>query len=186
MGPIASDTPNVDDHPYRAGDRDDFDRLYRETYTRVRFTLQGLLRDAAAAEDCAQEAFVRAFRAWPSWKGDAPAEAWIHRIAINAAFSYRRRERLRSLTESIRRIHPSDPAADSAARLELLDALRRLPPREAAAIVLRHSHGYSNREIAVALGVPESTVSSRLAAGKRRLVRLLGEAEVMRLQEDHR
>jgi RNA polymerase sigma-70 factor, ECF subfamily len=171
---------------YRAGDREDFDRLYRETYTRVRFTLQGVLRDAAAAEDCAQEAYVRAFRAWPSWKGDAPAEAWIHRIAINTALSYRRRERLRSVAETVRRFPwlASDDAP--IARLELLDALRKLPPREAAAMVLRHGHGYSNREIAVALGVPESTVSSRLTAGRRRLSRMLGEVGEVRFQEDRR
>jgi RNA polymerase sigma-70 factor (ECF subfamily) len=51
----------------------------------------------------------------------------------------------------------------------LADALRRLPPRDAALIVLRHHHGYSNREIAAALGSPESTVASRLAVPKRRL-----------------
>jgi len=50
-----------------------------------------------------------------------------------------------------------------------------LPAKQAAAIVLRHYHGYSNREIAYALGVPERTVASRLAAAKARLRRSLGE-----------
>ena len=50
-----------------------------------------------------------------------------------------------------------------------MKALRRLPPKQAAVIILRHFHGYSNREIATSLGVPERTVASRLAAAKARL-----------------
>src|SRR5205814_1224053 len=77
--------------PLRAGVREDFDLLYRQSYTRVRYALQAVLRDPAAAEDCAQEAFVKALGAWHSWKGEAPAEAWLLRIAFNGATSYRRR-----------------------------------------------------------------------------------------------
>lgn len=56
-----------------------------------------------------------------------------------------------------------------AERSDLVKALRGLPAKQAAAIVLRHYHGYSNREIATALGVPERTVASRLAAARGRL-----------------
>ena len=159
---------------YRPGNRDDFDRLYRETYSRVRYMLLGMLRDDAAAEDCAQDAFVKAFRAWSTYRGDAPAQAWVHRIAINEAMSHRRRDRLRSVIDTLLRAghRPHHDPADNT--VELLEALRALPPREAAAIVLRFHHGYSNREIAAALGIPESTVASRLAAAKRRLEPLLG------------
>jgi RNA polymerase sigma-70 factor, ECF subfamily len=160
---------------YRPGDRADFDRLYRETYSRVRFTLQGMLRDGPSAEDCAQETFEKAFRAWSTWKGDAPAEAWVHRIAVNVAVSRRRSERVREVGETIRRLGRPAHAPGADAGLELIDALRRLPPREAAVIVLRHYQGYSNREIAFALGAPESTVASRLAAAKRHLFEMLGE-----------
>jgi RNA polymerase sigma-70 factor (ECF subfamily) len=165
---------------YRPGNYEDFGRLYRETYRRVLFTLHGILRDSAAAEDCTQEAYVRAFRAWPSWKPDAPAEAWVHRIAVNVAISYRRRERIRALADRLQRhdaVQPADPG-----RLDLMDALRRLKPHHAAVIVLRHHHGYSNREIAAALGMPESTVSAQLASAKRQLVKLLGEPVNLRLE----
>jgi RNA polymerase sigma-70 factor (ECF subfamily) len=50
-----------------------------------------------------------------------------------------------------------------------------LPPRQAAIIVLRHLHGYSNREIAAALGIPERTVASRLLAAKAKLRTSLDE-----------
>jgi RNA polymerase sigma-70 factor, ECF subfamily len=156
--------------PYRPGSLDDFDRLYEATYHRLFATLIALLRDRAAAEDCVQEAYLRAFKAWPRWKPDAPVEAWLHRIAINVAVSHRRRERLREVAEVIRRLGApavSDPTESIEA--DLVRELRALPPKQAAALVLRHLHGYSNRDIAQALGVPERTIASRLAAGRRRL-----------------
>jgi RNA polymerase sigma-70 factor (ECF subfamily) len=169
----------AEDQPYRPGSVEDFDRLYRASYPRLVRTLAVMLRDPAAAEDCVQEAFVRAFKAWNRWKPDAPAEAWLHRIAVNVATSRRRYEQLREVGQLLRRLGIPESERDPAAAVDqsdLVEALRRLPPRQSAAIVLRHYHGYSNREIAMALGVPEGTVSSRLAKAKERLKRELGPA----------
>jgi RNA polymerase sigma-70 factor (ECF subfamily) len=166
----------VSDQTYRPGVREDFDKLYRESYHRVLYTLTGILHDHAAAEDCAQEAFVRAFRAWSRWQPSAPAEAWIHRIAINVSISYRRQQRLQEIGEVIRRFGAPEPGPDPAASTEtaaLRAALQRLPRKQAAALVLRHHHGYSNREIGYALNVSESTVGSRLAAAKKQLAVVL-------------
>jgi RNA polymerase sigma-70 factor (ECF subfamily) len=58
---------------------------------------------------------------------------------------------------------------------DLLAELRRLPPKQAAALVLRYIHGYSNREIAHSLGVPERTIASRLAAARSKLQERLTE-----------
>ncbi|HVA26254.1 MAG TPA: RNA polymerase sigma factor [Chloroflexota bacterium] len=178
-GPLVAGEPagagNVASQPaaaYTAGSQADFDRLYRASYQRVLYTLLAVLRDYQAAEDCAQETFVRAFRSWKDWQPDAPAEAWLHRIALNVAFSYRRWHRLREVGEVVRRLggpRPDAETPDLGLHSDLLDALRRLPPEQAATIIMRHHHGYTNREIAAALGVPESTVASRLAAAKLRL-----------------
>jgi RNA polymerase sigma-70 factor, ECF subfamily len=156
---------------YRPGSREDFDRLYSAVYPRIFRTLAAMLGDAAAAEDCTQEAFLQAFKAWSRWKRDAPAEAWVHRIAINAAISYRRKQRLREVGEVVRRIGipPQEDPQDAALEGSLVQELRRLPARQAATLVLRHLHGYTNREIAVALGVPESTIASRLWEARRSL-----------------
>src|SRR5215472_15990538 len=136
---------------YRPGSAEDFDRLYEACYQRIFGTLVALLRDRAAAEDCVQEAYLRAFQAWPRWRPDAPVEAWLHRIAINVAISHRRRERLREAGEVIRRLGlPSEPDPTDTPTPDLLRELRELPPKQAAALVLRHVHGYMNREIAVA------------------------------------
>ncbi len=161
---------------YRPGSEADFERLYRNSYRRILGTLITMLRDRSAAEDCAQDAFERAFKAWKTWRPDAPAEAWLHRIAINVAINGQRKERLQEVGALLKKVGrptaPTDPAV-LAERSDLLVALRKLPPKQAAAIVLRHFHGYTNREIAIALEVPERTVASRLAAARARLQDLL-------------
>jgi RNA polymerase sigma-70 factor (ECF subfamily) len=161
---------------YRPGVKEDFDLLYKATYQRVYAALVMILRNPAAAEDAAQEAFLRAFRGWKHWKQEAPAEAWIYRIALNVAYSHRRRERLHEVAEVIRRLgrpRESDPTAIT--EPDLVRELRALPPKQAAALVLRHLHGFTNREIGAAMGIPERTVASRLAAAKTRLKARLGD-----------
>lgn len=173
-----SSVSEVEVETYEPGSEADFERLYRNTYRRILGTLITLLGDRAAAEDCAQDTFERAYKGWSSWRPDAPVEAWLHRIAINVAVSDRRRERLRGVGEVIKRLgrpaSPPDPAA-FAERSDLVNAIRKLPTKQAAALVLRHYHGYSNREIASALGVPEQTVASRLGAARKELQVTLGD-----------
>jgi RNA polymerase sigma factor (sigma-70 family) len=171
--------PDRGQETYQPGLREDFDRLYRNAYPRVFRTLLAILGDPDEAEDCAQDAFVKAFQAWKRWRPNAPAEAWIHRIAVNRAISYRRSARLRSVGEILRRVGrpagSTDPA-QVATRPDILTALRAIPPKLAAAIVLRYYHGYNNREIAAALGVSERTIGSRLNRAAARLRPLLEES----------
>jgi len=162
---------------YEPGSRDDFDRLYRDSYPNIYRTLVAVLGDRAAAEDCAQDAFVQAFRAWARWRPDAPAEAWLHRIAINTAISYQRKASLRSIGALLLRL--GRPAAGPDPAQVVIDrdldaALKRLTPKLRAALVLRHYHGYSNREIAAAVGVSERTVNKRLRIAAERMRALLG------------
>lgn len=157
---------------YKPGDEADFERLYQASYGKILGTLTAMLGDRAAAEDCTQDAFERAYKKWNTWKPIAPAEAWVHRIAINAAVSHQRKMRLREVGEVIRRIGRPELARDPQDDLErrdLAEALAKLPPKQAAAVVLRHYHGYTNRAIAQALRIPERTVASRLAVAKDRL-----------------
>jgi len=161
---------------YKPGSEADFERLYRNTYNRILGTLMTLVRDRAHAEDCTQETFERAYRNWASWRPDAPVEAWLHRIAINVAISDRRHQKLREAGEMVRRLgRPAPPPDPStlAERSDLVRAMKKLPTKQAAALVLRHYHGYSNREIAAALGVPEQTIASRLAAARKQLQAVL-------------
>jgi RNA polymerase sigma factor (sigma-70 family) len=80
--------------------------------------------------------------------------------------------------ELIKRLGRPSPAPDAstiAERSDLIRELRKLPTKQAAALVMRHYHGYSNREIAAALGVAEQTVSSRMAAARKQLQVTLGD-----------
>ena len=174
--PPASEAAAVE--RYTPGSEADFERLYRNTYRRILGTLITLVRDVPTAEDCAQETFERAYRNWSRWKPDAPVEAWLHRIAINVAISDRRRQRIRQAGEIIKRLGRPAPGQDPselAERSDLFEAIKKLPPRQAAALVLRHYHGYSSREIAEALGIPEQTVASRLATARKHLQVVLGK-----------
>src|ERR1700730_11454578 len=125
---------------YRAGNQADFERLYQASYGKILGTLTAMLGDRAAAEDCTQDAFERAYKKWATWQPIAPAEAWVHRIAINAAVSHQRKMRLREVGEVIRRIGRPGLAPDPqvlAEHQDLTAALSKLPPKQAAAIVLR-------------------------------------------------
>jgi RNA polymerase sigma-70 factor (ECF subfamily) len=162
---------------YVPGSEADFERLYRNTYRRIFGTLITLVHDVHTAEDCAQETYERAYRNWAKWRPDAPVEAWLHRIAINVAISDRRHQRLRQAGELIRRLGRPGSGPDPslvAERSDMFEAIKKLPPKQAAALVLRHYHGYSNREIGAALGIPEQTVASRLAAARQHLQAVLG------------
>ncbi len=153
---------------YEPGNEADFERLYNSSYSKILASLIVLLGDRAAAEDCAQDAFEKAFKKWAEWQPIAPPEAWVHRIAINVATSYQRSRSIREVDEVIRRIGiPVDRDHDN--HRDLSTALAKLPTKQSAAVVLRHYHGYTNRTIARALGIPEGTVASRIRGATARL-----------------
>ena len=109
---------------YEPGNEADFNRLYESSYGKILGTLTAMLGDRAAAEDCVQDAFERAYKKWPTWQPIAPAEAWVHRIAVNAAVSYKRKMKLREVGEVIRRI--GRPGLALAEPNELPDGSRKV------------------------------------------------------------
>ena len=93
------------------------------------------------------------------------------------AISDRRHQRIRQAGEMIRRLGKPAPGADPtlvAEQSDMFRAIQKLPLKQAAALVLRHYHGYTNREIAAALNIPEQTVASRLATARKQLQAVLG------------
>ncbi len=157
------------------GDRAAFDELVRRTEPRVRAVALALLRDPAAAEDAAQEAFLRAFRRASGYRGDGPVGAWLCRIAVRAAqTSLRRLERRRRLADLLGAAPPRSAPPDLRLRAELASALRRLPPAEREGLLLKEIAGMTYREIADSSGTPLGTVQSRIHRARRRLARALG------------
>lgn len=129
-----------------------------------------VLGDQGAAEDVAQDAYLRAFRSWDRFDG-TDVRAWLYTIALRLAFNERRR-RLRWL-DAIRRVEPrpwhdaSDP--------DLAAALGRLDARTRSALLLNVIDGYTQREIAEMLGAAEGTVASWISRGRAALRADLGE-----------
>jgi RNA polymerase sigma-70 factor (ECF subfamily) len=157
------------------GSAEDFDLLYRLTFERIRHTCLVVLGgDPSAAEDCAQDTYVRAYRAWPRWLPQAPVEVWLHRIAVNVARSYKRRRMWRHLpllTDRPSRPQPLDET------FVVMRALGQMSPDDATALLLRYYHGYSGEEIAAGLGLPASTVRGRIVRARSRLKELLTDLD---------
>jgi RNA polymerase sigma-70 factor, ECF subfamily len=153
-----------------AGDLAAFERLVRAFQEPVWRFLRRLLGDAGAAEDVAQEAFLRVFRRLPSFSFEAKFSTWVFQIARNAGVdelrSRRRRLRLASLTPP-----PRPPAAVPEAAAEIDAALASLPVDLREAILLVEVLGLRYREVARVLGVPEGTVKSRVFSARSRLHR---------------
>lgn len=127
------------------------------TLRRLAFLLCG---DWTEAEDLVQIALVRCERRWGRISADDP-HAYVRRAVINAAHSWRRRQRDSApLDESL-----AAPGTDADARLALLKALRAIPAQQREVLVLRYFEQLSESEIADQLGVPPGTVKSRAARG---------------------
>jgi RNA polymerase sigma-70 factor (ECF subfamily) len=125
-----------------------------------------LLGDRDRMDDALQEAYVRAFRALPRFRGDAKLGTWLYRIAYNACLDELHAANrvvqlpLDSLGE---REDPRARQVESLAeRSELAAALAALAPEDRAAVLMVDAQGFAYRDAAEVLGVPEGTIGSRL------------------------
>jgi RNA polymerase sigma factor (sigma-70 family) len=141
-----------------------FAQLYTAEYPSVYRTVRGIVLDEAAAQDVTHEAFEKAMRAWNRFPDKANARAWLHRIAVNTAISYWRRQKLARLLPT-RLFMPGDGQAyDGIEDKSLVSVVMRpLKPELRAVVVLHYYHQFSRDEIAEMLGIPPGTVASRLA-----------------------
>ena len=143
-----------------------FHELYLREYGSVYRAARAIVLDPADAEDVAQDAFVRAYRARFGYRPTAPAGAWLHRIVVNTAISHLRRRRLARLLPVRLYVPPSGGGAGYEvveARSVVVEALADLSPKLRAVVALYYGLGYRRDEIALVLGIPSGTVASRLA-----------------------
>jgi RNA polymerase sigma-70 factor, ECF subfamily len=159
--------------------------LYRRYAPRVHAVVRRLAGDDALAEDWAQEAWVRAFRALPAFRGEARFSTWLHRIAVNSALHGRRwRERRVSReTPMETQAEPSARGDQVMLRLNLQRALDRLPEGMRQIIVLHDVEGYTHEEIGEMLGIAPGTSKSQLFKARARLRGLLQPASVVSEEE---
>ena len=170
------------------GERGAFDLLVLRYQHKVIKLVGRLLRDPTEAEDVAQEAFVKAYRALGSFRGDSAFYTWLYRIAVNTArntIASRQRRPLdyeAELSESEQNNvaawlkHDDTPEASALSeeiRVTVNQAIEQLPEDLRTAIVLREVEGLSYEEIAEAMDCPVGTVRSRIFRAREAIDRAL-------------
>ena len=160
------------------GDKAAFDLLVVKYQRKIFRLLSRLIRDSAEVEDVAQEAFVKAYRALPNFRGESAFYTWLYRIAINTAKNYLVSQGRRAPTSTEADVEDAETFDDGdhlrdlntpdsmLLTKEVAEAVNRaidqLPEDLRTAIVLRELEGLSYEEIAESMQCPIGTVRSRI------------------------
>jgi RNA polymerase sigma-70 factor (ECF subfamily) len=150
-----------------------FDDVYYASYTSVLRAVILLVLTQEDAHDVVQEAYARALARWDDvGRLDSP-EAWVRKVAVNAAIDTRRRERSRRTAYRRFLGRPLPVPASGADGVDVERALAALPPAQRQAIVLHYLVDMSVAQIAAETGRPVGTVKTNLARGRTALAGLL-------------
>lgn len=160
------------------GDQRAFELLVRRHTDSVWRLAYGMLRDRHAAEDASQEAFVKAYRALPGFRGDSSFRTWLLAITHRTCLDQIRRRREVVSLDEVRRERAHD--IDHATRIALQVAIEDLPEDERHAFMLVDVLGLSREEAASVSEIPASTLKSRLARAHGRLVSAIQGTSVRR------
>ncbi len=160
------------------GDKAAFDLLVAKYQRKIFRLLSRLIRDQAEVEDIAQEAFIKAYRALPNFRGDSAFYTWLYRIAINTAKNHLVSQGRRAPTTTEADIEEAETFDDGDQLRDLNTpesmllskqvgeavnrAIDQLPEDLRTAIVLREIEGLSYEEIAESMSCPIGTVRSRI------------------------
>lgn len=159
------------------GDKKAFDLLVLKYQHKVLAVVGRFVRDHSEAQDVAQEAFIKAYRALPNFRGDSAFYTWIYRIAINTAKNYLVARNRRPPASDVdvddaeyysgnEAIHEMNTPERNLLRDELQatieQAFAELPPDLRTAVTLREIDGLSYEEIAEVMECPVGTVRSRI------------------------
>ncbi|MEO5580532.1 MAG: sigma-70 family RNA polymerase sigma factor [Gemmatimonadaceae bacterium] len=177
--PTAENRPALDAvSRAQAGDVDAFEAIYREHSPRVYALCLRLAGDSGAdASELMQDVFIRAWRGLGSFRGDCAFSSWLHRLAVNVMLETARSDKRRTSRVLVME-DPDTVGAPSASvtpdlRMDLEDAMARLPPGARMAFVLHDIEGYKHEEIAEQLGVAVGTVKAQLHRARKLLIKAL-------------
>jgi RNA polymerase sigma-70 factor (ECF subfamily) len=176
----------------QSGDKGAFDALVRKYQHKLVKLVMRYVRNPAEAEDIAQEAFIKAYRALPQFRGDSAFYTWLYRIAINTAKNAVVSRDRSPIEYNIDRNDATEESYDMQGRMKdsetpeglvLTDEIRStvnaaieaLPEDLRTAIVLRELDGLSYEEIAAAMDCPVGTVRSRIFRAREAIDRRLRE-----------
>lgn len=144
-----------------------FEQLYRRHHRRVLGVIARLVGHAGErAEDLAQEAFVRAWQALPSFRFESAISTWLHRLAVNTALMELRARRSRPWQdeddEALEMVSTPDTAGRAMLGWDLERVVATLPPRARAVLVLHDVEGWKHEEIANELGMAVGSSKAQL------------------------
>ena len=152
--------------------------LFDSQYTRLHSLAQAMLGDAAAAEEIVSEVFVKAFGGWRRFKRVDHHPSYLRAMVVNECRSRMRRrrteERVNASTHRDEARTQGDAIDRRMSELDLLTAVRTLPERQRACVILRYMEDLPEREIAELLGCSTGTVKSQLFKARAKLERELG------------
>jgi RNA polymerase sigma-70 factor (ECF subfamily) len=163
----------------RQGDHEAFAVVVRHYDPVLRRLAYRVLGSPERMDDALQEAYVKAFRALPRFRGHSQLVTWLHRIVFNACLDELRRtdDEVVPLDDAPETLAGTADHADVVAGRERLEqALAALAPRDRAAVMLVDAQGFDYRTAAEVLGIPAGTVASRLNRARAALRRALGES----------
>jgi RNA polymerase sigma-70 factor (ECF subfamily) len=143
----------------RARQNAELERLYRSRYGDFVRVATAIAGGEGRGIDAVQEAFARALRSLRDFRGEAPLEAWVWRIVVNAALEQRRSAQIEPLPEV-----PQPSRNGGTDEVGVRRWIATLPERQRLAIFLRYYAGLDYRSIGVALGIETGTVSATLSA----------------------
>ena len=168
------------------GDAEAFEELMAAQESRMYAIALRMMGNREDAQDCAQEAMVRIYRAMGSFKGQSSLATWIYRITMNTCLDELRRRKVRKVTSLDTLVEsgwsptdkgetPEEYGLRSEKQTVLNDAIQSLPDDMRAAIVLRDIKGYTYDEIADILNANVGTIQSRISRGRERLREILSK-----------
>ncbi len=160
----------------RSGDMEAFGTLWEQHRSAVFRSILGVVGNTQDAEDLTQEAFLRAYRALDSFRGEAQLRTWLIRIGVHLAIDHVKRKHAHpevSLDWDVGGSHADIDPHTAAELNELRETVRKaidaLPPHHRAVIVLRDIEGMDYAEMAKALGCSVGSVKLRLFRARRLL-----------------
>ncbi len=176
---VVTEEPSDDERDWlaraRRADVTAFEALYRAHIDRVYGLCLRMTGNVSEAEDCAQEAFIQAWRQLSKFRGDSSLATWLHRIAVNAVLgrmrkSRREQDRIQAVSEA----YPATASiGDNGGLRDLEYAMDALPSGARHVFVLHAVYGYSHEETGAMLGIASGTSKAQLHRAKRLLAQQL-------------
>jgi len=152
--------------------------LYERCGDRIYRLLLRMTHNADDAADLAQDTFIRAYERIGTFGGTSSLTTWVYRIAVNEALQFlrRRRTRDRAAIRVSEDVPPAAPDARIDTKLDVTDALTRIPDDDRALLVLRYVEGLSYNEMAEVVNKPPGTIASGLNRARQLLRDAMKEA----------